>query len=854
MNIPIEELNPDLRLGVQAYAFLVADKGPGTYTFPQFADIIGERYRSANARVIAAAFRELPDGSVTFGADGAVSVDLPSPQPAYFPRPDVARRTDDDAGVNLVDLAGGVVQPEPVIHLENPTAGAKEGIEPGQAPARDFRQEFTDKVVAAIESGQALPWDKPWHSLQGLPRNAVSGKHYQGGNRVILGLVMLEKGYADPRWVTVKQSNDLGGHVRKGEKGVMIERWDSKPFWQRRDVELVHQGRIVGVDRKRGVDAAGVHLVGGAVVPPASVTVKHDGKDYSWKQAERALDLLVGRNYVVFNAEQCDKLKLEPLAPRQNIPVLERGEQLMTAMQDDGVRFVHQGSRAYYAPAGDLIALPQRDTFQSVEGYYGTALHEMGHATGAEKRLNREGITGGHRFGSDGYAREELRAELFSAFMAAETGIPHDDDQHTAYLQSWAKALKQDKNEMFRAASEAGKAVDYVLGKEQDLRQKIDHIYGQLVGPETADLSKAPHELTFAEFADIAHAEKLGPGHGRQWEVFYGKESLGFADGPTIEGAYRQAHEREVNNALYGNLPDSPDFLRKSMPPPQVLAEYPGLQKLWARVIEAHQPAHEGQAALDAVMDKFQSEVRRAHTVDPPATQEPAPPQKSSFWRKVSNVEDICDDVVNLPGAGTQGSDAVKVVDTKALSAAEYDAFTADFFKSQSWLAGKGGVERLDDGSDQRHVVEVTAPDRQALHIDPSGHDYARYVGMPEADVERVRAARSLVVSAAPVKRPDLANIPQAERYEVFDEHSASLYAGPSAETMIGVAEKLGSTQFQAVAADGQHTEIVRGEDGAWSASASSATAPGQQPATKKQEPEERVPRAGASKTRGVER
>ncbi|MHB1668666.1 MAG: ArdC family protein [Thiomonas sp.] len=841
MNVPVDALNPDLRLGVQAYAFLAADKGLGTYTFPQFADIIGERYDSANARVITEAFRALPDGSITVGDNGAVSVDLPDAI--------VKQQAASEPSQAVPDHAAS----SPAI-ASTPTAGAIERIEPGQAgstASRDFRQEFTDKVVAAIESGQALPWNKPWHTLQGLPRNAVSGKNYQGGNRVILGLVAMEKGYGDPRWMTVKQSNDLGGHVRKGEKGVMIERWDSKPFWQRRDVELVHQGRIVGVDRKRGVDEAGVHLVGGAVVPPASVTVQHDGKDYSWKQAERALDLLVGRNYVVFNAEQCDKLKLEPLVTRQNIPVLERGEQLMTAMQEDGVRFVHQGARAYYAPAGDLIALPPRDTFQSVEGYYGTALHEMGHATGAEKRLNRDGITGGHSFGSEGYAREELRAELFSAFMAAETGIPHDDDQHMAYLQSWAQALKQDKNEMFRAASEAGKAVDYVLGQEQDLLQKINRLYGQLVGPEVADLSKEPHAVTFAEFSGIAHAEKLGPSHGRQWEVFMGKESLGFADGPTIDGALRQVHAREVNNALYGNQPDSPEFLRKSMPPPRVLAEYPGLQKLWAGVIEVHRPA-QGQAALDAAMAKFQSEVRRAHAVDPPAAQEPAPPQKSRFWRKASNVEDICDDVVNLPGAGAQGSDAAKVADTKALSAAEYDAFTSDFFKSQSWLAGKGGVERMDDGSDQRHVVEVTAPDRQTLHIDPSGHDYARYVGIPEADVERVRAARSLLVSAAPAKKPDLSNIPQTERYELFDAHSESLYAGPSAETMIGVAEKLGSTQFQAVAADGQRTDVVRGEDGTWKASALSATELRQQrQAAMKQE---RVPRVGASKAQGVER
>ena len=101
----------------------------------------------------------------------------------------------------------------------------------------------------------------------------------------------------------------------------------------------------------------------------------------------------------------------------------------------------------------------------------------------------------------------------------------------------------------------------------------------------------APHELTFAAFSADATAGKLQPEHGRQWEVFYGKESLGFADAPTEDGALRQVHEREVNNALYGNQPDAPEFLRKSMPPENVLAEYPGLQKLWARVIEAQQPA-----------------------------------------------------------------------------------------------------------------------------------------------------------------------------------------------------------------------------------------------------------------------
>lgn len=733
MQIGIDDLNPDLRLGVQAYSFLMTDRGPGSYRFSDFADVINARYDSPNARAIADAFRAVPEGRLTINTDRTVSVDLPDAR-AMALQQDVLSETPSAA--------------EGTPAARGAQAGAKKELQ-DKAPPRDFRQEFTDKVVAAIESGQALPWDKPWHTMQGLPRNAASGKTYSGGNRVVLGLVAMEKGYNDPRWMTVKQANDLGGHVTKGEKGVMIERWDTKPFWKRLDVELSLGGRRVVVDSKRGVTPEGVHLVGGQVVDPARIAVRHEERtsagvlvrDYTWKQAERALDLLVGRSYVVFNAEQCSGLKLEPLAPRQDIPVDVRGERLMQAMQEDGVRFVHQGSKAYYSPAGDLIALPPRETFKSVEGYYGTALHEMGHATGAEKRLNREGITGGHTFGSEGYAKEELRAELFSAFMSAETGIPHDDDQHTAYLQSWAKALKNDKNEIFRAAAEAGKAVDYVLAKEQALQVQVEQqqsneveaemdthalahefthtgitpeapaptlrasledagwafkpntgnyektflltkdkdkggefthgkpvaekvlfaktsaqglviehgwddvpvpgtvgvdpreaarlldaaakellakehahlgvtaVRGQnepapqaspsveaehqrlaaAVQREDALLSAQPHELTFAEFSTVVQVKKLGPDHGRQWEVFNGRESLGFADGPTEEGALRQVHEREVNNALYGNLPDSPDCLRKGMPPQRVLDEYPGLQKLWKRVIDAHQ-------------------------------------------------------------------------------------------------------------------------------------------------------------------------------------------------------------------------------------------------------------------------
>ena len=649
-------------------------------------------------------------------------------------------------------------------------------------PPRDHRQDITDRMVAALEQG-IIPWEKPWDRLEhGLPRNMASDRPYAGGNRMILMLHQMERGYSDPRYATVKQINELGGRVSKGEKGTGIELWKDQPFWERRDVEItLNKMRVKVFEESQGFVRAGMPTdkAPTLAVKPADLVVQHKGQELTWAKAHKELDSVVGRVYTVFNAEQCTGLKIEPLkAPDNKIPTVDRAEQLMQAMRNDGLSFVTGASGAFYSPQRDEVSLPPRESFKSVEGYYGTALHEVGHATGAEKRLNREGITGGHRFGSEGYAKEELRAELFSTFMAAETGIPHDEEQHKAYVQSWAAALKNDKNEIFRAASEAGKAVDYVLAKERDLQveyakhfeatidkaraepivevqggqgveapgalkehsqpeqpmtapqsmdaalvadgwkstphgsyektflldkdkskggeftagkntvekiltaktraagfviaqgwddfpvqttpgitpaqavQELDKFAKNLLATEhahlgvtavrgknetapqqppvmTADqrqeairredelLSKEPHELTFAEFTAGADVKRLGPNHGRQWEVFDGSQqrgtSLGFSDAPTAEGARREAHEREVNNALYGNQPDVPDFLRKSMPPANVLAEYPELQKRWAGVIEAKQ-----SAALPAQepMDRADSETQNHSAYD----------------------------------------------------------------------------------------------------------------------------------------------------------------------------------------------------------------------------------------------
>jgi antirestriction protein ArdC len=349
---------------------------------------------------------------------------------------------------------------------------------------RDLRQEITDRFVAALEQNR-IPWERPWEEnlKHGAPRNMASGKPYQGGNQMLLLMAQMDNAYADPRFGTIKQINELGGRVKKGEHGHPVELWKNEPFWERRDVTVTMNGRPVKVFDQRG---PAVDVGSAADKKPTMLAsikdlkISHKGQNLSWQDAHN-LDRVVSKTYVVFNAEQCIGLNLEPLPVRDNtVQPIERGENLMRVMVKDGVTF-KQHAEAFYSPAKDEIYLPPHEAFKTQEGYYGTALHEIGHATGAAQRLNRVGITGGHRFGSEGYAKEELRAELFSTFMAAETGIPHDEEQHKAYVQSWAEVLKKDKNELFRAASEAGKAADYILAKERELQAEKTQTAEQII-------------------------------------------------------------------------------------------------------------------------------------------------------------------------------------------------------------------------------------------------------------------------------------------------------------------------------------------------------------------------------------
>lgn len=307
---------------------------------------------------------------------------------------------------------------------------------------KPYAETVAESIIAALEQGTA-PWQKPWEPGRpgaGLPHNPVSGTTYKGIN--LLSLIMTP--FSDPRWMTYKQATDAGAQVRKGSKGTMIQYWS----WEK----MVNK-----------TDADGKPVI--------------DDKGKPVKQKVR-LEKPTPFYATVFNAEQIDGLEpyKEPEALEESWQAIERVEKIVENSGAD-IRHQEQG-RAYYASAADHILMPMRHQFPRADQYYATLLHELGHWTGHKSRLNRD-MSGS--FGSISYAKEELRAEIASMMLGMEMGIGHDPGQHVAYVESWIDVLKNDPLEIFRAASDAEKIREYMLGMElsKDYQPKSRHTEAQ---------------------------------------------------------------------------------------------------------------------------------------------------------------------------------------------------------------------------------------------------------------------------------------------------------------------------------------------------------------------------------------
>ncbi|HXQ25978.1 MAG TPA: zincin-like metallopeptidase domain-containing protein [Candidatus Acidoferrales bacterium] len=291
-------------------------------------------------------------------------------------------------------------------------------------PHRDPMQEFADRIIAELEKG-VKPWVRPWDADKAggpqAPFNPVTGKRYHGINVLILGMDMRAFQSGDPRWMTYQQAHEKHWQVRKGEKSTTI--FFSKPY-----------------------------------------EIEDDEADEGRKT------IRVLKHYAVFHASQIDGI------PGYKAPTVEeapwtRPEAADIILKNSGAVVRTGGDRAFYSPATDHIQLPPESCFRGPPEFAATALHELAHWTGHPSRLNRDMVS---RFGSAAYAMEELRAELASAFVAAELGIPTDIPQHASYIGNWIKPLKEDKREIFRAAADAQRIVDMQLSFHPDYAAQID--------------------------------------------------------------------------------------------------------------------------------------------------------------------------------------------------------------------------------------------------------------------------------------------------------------------------------------------------------------------------------------------
>lgn len=312
------------------------------------------------------------------------------------------------------------------------SGGRCRGAARGAAVAGGNRGSLYDEVTASIISQMeegVFPWVRPWSKAMaapGLPRNAVTRRAYSGINVLILWGAVIEDGYPSQDWLTFRQALAAGGCVRKGERG----------------------RNVFYADR---------------FVPRA----EREGSDSS-ECGEEPRGIAFLKRFTVFNVAQCEGLPEGLVSAPAPLPARQLHGAAEALIAATGADFRIGGAEAFYSPSHDFVQVPPQPAFRHQIDYYRTALHELGHWTGHGSRLGRD-QTG--RFGSAAYAREELVAELASAFLCAALGI-QPTVRHADYLGSWLAVLRGDNRAIFRAASQASKAAEFLLQFRTDMRDE----------------------------------------------------------------------------------------------------------------------------------------------------------------------------------------------------------------------------------------------------------------------------------------------------------------------------------------------------------------------------------------------
>ena len=293
--------------------------------------------------------------------------------------------------------------------MAHPSKARSQASEP-----RDHYAAITAQIIAALEAGTP-PWRRPWDRDKAggpmRPHNATTGASYRGINTLVLGMSPMACMTCDPRWATYKQAADRGWQVRKGSRGT--------PGFFYKPIELSESGNA---------------------------------------DSRKLIPLL--RSFTLFHASQIDGIPPYIAPAVEQAPWREPEAPALIARNSQAVIRVG-GGRAFFSPATDHVQMPPTVAFRSPAAYASVLLHELGHWTGTKERLNRDLR---NTFGSHDYAREELRAELAQVMICAELGIEDCDFTNgAAYIADWLGKLRDDKKEVFRAASDAQRIADYLL-------------------------------------------------------------------------------------------------------------------------------------------------------------------------------------------------------------------------------------------------------------------------------------------------------------------------------------------------------------------------------------------------------
>lgn len=366
---------------------------------------------------------------------------------------------------------------------------------------KEFRKSVADMFVKGL-SEEGLNWKQGW-ATTGELRNAVSNRNYKGLNKFYLKLVSMVRDYKDPRWMTFNQIRDEGYHLEKGSKGAKVEYWFPFDTIKKKGVSFEEKERLI----KEG---------------------ERKNEDFS----------LVAKYYTVFNGDNISGLP-EIELPKNEIEPNKVLEQISKGMK---VEIYNDGEdRAFYRPSTDDIHLPLPEVFSSDNEYNAVAFHELGHATGHESRLNRDqsGV-----FGTSAYAKEELVAEITSAFMAETTGISLEDmnmENHKAYVNGWIASIEDDPEYLMKAISQAHDAADYM---QQFVSEKeIEKMISEEKHPDIYTFGTLPRQFsplsdTFPE-TSLSINEALAMAYN-QTDIAYGlwKLNLPSETNPWLKDTY----------------------------------------------------------------------------------------------------------------------------------------------------------------------------------------------------------------------------------------------------------------------------------------------------------------------------